>query len=207
MTGSSASNVKWAGCLAVLVCLSVAKSGCADIFTYTDDSGEVHLSNHAVDGREVLLLQEPKPVVAAPVSSTTTSAVLAAMPYAKLVDAAARKQHLDRALIHAVIATESAYNPKAISPRGARGLMQLMPATARRYGVSDVLDPNQNIQGGSRYLKDLLALFGNDLKLSLAAYNAGENAVVNHGNQIPPYRETQAYVAHVMERYRVLSKQ
>jgi len=203
MTWSPAPCRPLAAGLVALLCL-IARPGLADIYTYTDEHGEVHLSNHAVDGREVLLMQDPKPVQAAE-AGTGAGKELSAMPYAKLIDAAARKQHLDSALIHAVIATESAYNPKAVSPRGARGLMQLMPDTARRYGVSDVLDPSQNIQGGSRYLKDLLALFGNDLKLSLAAYNAGENAVVNHGNRIPPYSETQAYVTRVMTRYRLLS--
>lgn len=108
---------------------------------------------------------------------------------------------LDSALLHAVIAAESGYNPVALSPRGAMGLMQLMPGTARRYGVRDPFDPEQNLRGGSRYLRDLLQRFDNNIELALAAYNAGEEAVVRHGNRVPPYRETQEYVPLVLGLY------
>lgn len=177
----------------------------ADIYSFTDERGVVHLSNHATDERDVVLLKQPEPPPPAAPATQPNAAQLAAMPYAKLVDAAADRQHVDRALLHAVIATESRYNPAAVSPKGARGLMQLMPDTAQRYGVVNVLDPAQNIQGGSRYLKDLLERFNQNLGLSLAAYNAGENAVARYGNRIPPYRETQNYVAEVMSKYRQLT--
>ncbi|HYQ92338.1 MAG TPA: transglycosylase SLT domain-containing protein [Candidatus Competibacteraceae bacterium] len=108
---------------------------------------------------------------------------------------------LEPALLHAVISAESAYNPQARSPKGARGLMQLMPDTARRFGVSDPYDPTDNLQGGARYLRWLLDLF-NDLRLALAAYNAGEGAVQRYGNSIPPYPETRTYVQRVLEFYR-----
>ena len=104
--------------------------------------------------------------------------------------------------MHAVISAESGYNPLARSAKGARGLMQLMPATARRYGVENPLDPEQNIYGGAAYLHDLLALFGNDVKLALAAYNAGEGTVMEYGNRIPPYRETTQYVPKVLTYYK-----
>jgi hypothetical protein len=116
--------------------------------------------------------------------------------------AAARK--VDAALLHAVIQVESAYNRQAVSPKGASGLMQLMPATAQRYGVKNTFDAAENIDAGARYLRDLLDLFDNNLPLAVAAYNAGENAVLRFGRRVPPYAETRAYVPRVLERYRVL---
>jgi soluble lytic murein transglycosylase-like protein len=99
-----------------------------------------------------------------------------------------------------MIQVESNYNPRAVSPKGARGLMQLMPETASRYGVRSIFDPRENIDGGVRYLKDLLALFNSDLRLAIAAYNAGENAVQRF-NGIPRYTETQNYVKKVLALY------
>ncbi len=107
-------------------------------------------------------------------------------------------------LLHAVIQVESGYNANAVSPKGAVGLMQLMPATARRLGVADRHDPLANLRGGARYLRNLISLFGGDLSLALAAYNAGEGAVRAHALRIPPYPETIAYVAAVMRRYEAL---
>lgn len=124
--------------------------------------------------------------------------------YRSVVEQVARDYALDSALLHAVIATESAYDPRAVSPKGAVGLMQLMPETARRYGVSDLFDPAQNVRAGARYLRDLLARFDNDIALSLAAYNAGERAVIDRGYRIPPYKETIHYVPTVLARYRAI---
>jgi soluble lytic murein transglycosylase-like protein len=121
--------------------------------------------------------------------------------YRDLIQDAANRFQLDAALLHAVIHTESAYNPYAVSPKGATGLMQLMAGTAKRYGVKDRTDPRDNIEGGARYLRDLLVLFKNDKRLALAGYNAGENAVIRHGNNIPPYRETRHYVDRVLSLY------
>ncbi|MCP4702479.1 MAG: lytic transglycosylase domain-containing protein [Gammaproteobacteria bacterium] len=125
-----------------------------------------------------------------------------AHPYELLIRATALKTGVEAALLHAVVKTESAYNPDAISHKGAAGLMQLMPDTAKRYGVTDRSDPVMNLLGGARYLSDLLKLFNYDVSLALAAYNAGENAVIRYGNKIPPYRETREYVAKVMALYR-----
>ncbi|RKZ40322.1 MAG: lytic transglycosylase [Gammaproteobacteria bacterium] len=121
--------------------------------------------------------------------------------YQLLIEAAAKNARLSPALLHAVVQVESNYNPKAVSPKGAVGLMQLMPATAKRYGVTDRTDPIANLNGGARYLFDLLTLFNNDLSLALAAYNAGENAVKRYGNTIPPYKETKNYVKKVKKLY------
>jgi soluble lytic murein transglycosylase-like protein len=106
------------------------------------------------------------------------------------------------ALIRAVITAESAFNPYALSSTGAVGLMQLMPETAARYGVKDRLDPSQNILGGARYLSDLMRMFNNNMHLAIAAYNAGEGAVMKHGRRIPPYPETVAYVPKVLKYYK-----
>jgi len=119
--------------------------------------------------------------------------------YAALIKRTARRFKLRPELLHAVIRAESAYNPTAISPAGAIGLMQLMPATTARYKVSDPYDPAENVRGGAQYLRFLLKMFGNNLRLALAGYNAGENAVVKHGSQIPPYLETQQYVRKVVQ--------
>jgi len=121
--------------------------------------------------------------------------------YKDLVEEIAHETLVEPELLHAVIQTESAYNPKAVSPKGAVGLMQLMPGTAKRYGVHDRTDVSSNLYGGARYLNYLLKLFNNNLKLALAGYNAGENAVIRYGYQIPPYRETRNYVRKVLALY------
>jgi soluble lytic murein transglycosylase-like protein len=118
--------------------------------------------------------------------------------YRHLIDANAARYGLSPALLHAVIRTESAYKANALSHAGACGLMQLMPGTAARFNVNNVWDPAQNIRGGAAYLRFLLDLFDGDLRLALAGYNAGENAVKKYGNEIPPYRETQDYVRKVL---------
>jgi soluble lytic murein transglycosylase-like protein len=120
-------------------------------------------------------------------------------PIDELVKTTAKTHGIDPQLVHAVITAESNYDPTAVSPKGAIGLMQLMPATAERLGV-DPWNPRENVEGGVRYLKELLAMFG-DVSLALAAYNAGEGAVMKYGRQIPPYRETQQYVARVLNVY------
>jgi soluble lytic murein transglycosylase-like protein len=116
--------------------------------------------------------------------------------------AAAKATQVDAALIQAVISVESGYNPSARSRAGAVGLMQLMPRTAKRYGVKNRLDPAQNIHGGARYLRDLKLQFDDNLQLVLAAYNAGEGTVMRFGGRIPPYRETAAYVPKVLSTYK-----
>jgi soluble lytic murein transglycosylase-like protein len=120
--------------------------------------------------------------------------------YAELIRQAAKKFDVDPGLVRAVIAAESNFDPRAVSPRGARGLMQLMPATATRFGVTDVFDPGQNIAGGVRYLRYLLDLFEGNLVLALAAYNAGEGVVQSSGG-VPNFRETREYVDRVLARY------
>ncbi|WP_295444108.1 lytic transglycosylase domain-containing protein [uncultured Thiodictyon sp.] len=119
--------------------------------------------------------------------------------FERIINAYAQVYGLSPQLLHAVIRTESAYNHEAVSRAGAEGLMQLMPDTAARYGVKDSFNPVENIRGGAAYLHDLLKMFGQDMRLALAGYNAGENAVIRNGNQIPPYAETQNYVRKVLQ--------
>jgi soluble lytic murein transglycosylase-like protein len=122
------------------------------------------------------------------------------------VEKIARIYKLDPGLIDAVISVESAYDPEAVSNKGALGLMQLMPDTAKRFDVSDPLDPVANMHGGARYLRWLMDRFDSDLDLVLAAYNAGEGALEEHGNRIPPYEETRTYVARVRNLYEAKHK-
>ncbi len=115
-----------------------------------------------------------------------------------------KRNAVDPLLIYAVMHQESTFKRHAVSPKGARGLMQLMPPTARRFGVTSIFDPKQNIEGGARYLRFLLNYFGGDLQLALAGYNAGEGAVMKFGYRVPPYRETQEYVRRIGKRYSVM---
>jgi len=121
-------------------------------------------------------------------------------PYGDMIQSAAKKYSVDADLIFSVIAAESNFNPRAISRRGARGLMQLLPATGTRFGVKDIFDPAQNIDAGTQYLRDLMARYQGDLVLTLAAYNAGPGAVQRYG-RVPPYNETISYVRAIRKTY------
>lgn len=141
------------------------------------------------------------PKVIAPESPTAeplpaASEALAAGSLTEMIDAIARRNAVEPSLVHSVIKAESNYNPLALSPKGAQGLMQLIPSTARRFGVANSFDPRQNIEGGVKYLKFLIDLYQNDYRKVIAAYNAGEGAVTRYGG-IPPYAETVNYVYRV----------
>lgn len=191
-------NLKWLA----LVMFAFSTPVMADIFSYTDANGVTHFSN-VPDNRQYKLVVASQGSAGKPdIAAGGTSAPLnraGKSRFAPIVEEAARAHQVDPALLHAVITAESGYNPGAVSHKGAVGLMQLMPETARRYGVENSLDPAQNIQGGTRYLSDLLQMFNNNIELAVAAYNAGENAVIRHGYTIPPYRETLAYVPKVLK--------
>ena len=187
------------GLLGCLLLNSVAQ---ADVFVSIDANGSYVLSNVHRPGRTYeRVIHEP---TAAVVSLDQQPQMIAAQPYAELVAAAATDNEVPAALLHAVIRAESRYNADARSPKGAGGLMQLMPDTAREMGVKDVYDPKANIQGGAKYLKRLLTLFDNDIALAVAAYNAGPQAVLSRGGVIPPFAETQRYVPDVLRQYRRL---
>lgn len=201
----------------------------ADIYAFVDSNGVRHLSNVPNDPRYKLVMRTPayskqaaqsassfapsnlyNPGVAAqmqrnytpPAGRTRLSRVNEAnrQRFTSDINRIANQHGLDSALMHAVISAESGYNPWAVSPKGAMGLMQLMPGTAERFGVANPYDPMANMSGGARYLRWLLDKF-NDPRLAVAAYNAGEGAVQKYGNQIPPYQETQTYVVRVMGYY------
>lgn len=172
----------------------------ANIYTYMAEDGSVSLSNVPEDDRYKVLVGERGEAV--PGAAAPKGGLVRKAQYDRLVDQVARTYGLDSALLHAVISVESRYTPNAVSKKGAVGLMQLMPVTAKRYGVADALDPVQNLHGGAKCLRDLLKRFNNDVSLALAAYNAGEYAVVKNGYRIPPYSETVAYVPKVMGFYR-----
>lgn len=197
-----------------------ALPGYADIYLYSDPQGNAYLTNIPVNDPGYTLIRVtrvPKNIKAAGNSATKGQSNLLLSgkrrkkPFG--IDHANRKQYrphihriakqnrLDPKLMEAVISAESSFNPKAVSHAGAMGLMQLMPDTARRFGVSDPFDAVQNLQGGARYLRWLLDKFNNDRVLALAAYNAGENAVIQYGNRIPPYAETQTYISRVLDFY------
>jgi soluble lytic murein transglycosylase-like protein len=173
----------------------------ANIYAFTDEGGTVSLSNVPVDGRYKLMVtgsgepEKNRPGIAAGTFSNKSR-------FEKIINEVADAYGVDQALLHAVITVESGYIPSAVSRKGASGLMQLMPETARRYGVEDSFDPVQNLHGGAKYLRDLLKLFNSDVSLALAAYNAGENAVLKHGRRIPPFRETTLYVPKVLAFYK-----
>jgi soluble lytic murein transglycosylase-like protein len=189
----------------LLVVCAFQPQAAADIFGYTDANGVTHLSNVPTDNHYALVLKAPpEPVVRNPSSLTGPAGnwQARAASYSNLINHAAQKTAVQPELLRAIIAVESAFNPHAVSRAGAQGLMQLHPKTARRYGVGNAFDPEQNVHGGARYLRDLLHRYDNDLELALAAYNAGEEAVDRYGRQIPPFRETREYVPAVIRLYR-----
>ncbi len=172
----------------------------ADIYKYVDEEGGIHLTNvpSDVDARYVLLMRET------PVHFNLGKDI---NRYDDLIGKFAQKYNVDSALVKAVIKAESNFNQQAVSRVGARGLMQLMPATASLLRVDDSFHPEKNIEGGVRYLRYLLNVYNHNVRLALAAYNAGEGAVTKYANRIPPYRETQQYVERVMNYFEKYSRQ
>lgn len=176
----------------------------ANIYAFKDENGVTHFSNLPhLDKRFKLVYRIPTSLQLRPNAwSANGPKVVDIEKLVPIIANAARINGLDAKLVHAVIRAESGYNEHAISSRGAVGLMQLIPATAQRYGVVNSHDPTENISGGTRYLRDLLKMFNGDVELALAGYNAGENAVIRAGHRIPPYPETMAYVPKVLQFYR-----
>jgi soluble lytic murein transglycosylase-like protein len=190
-------------CAVALFLVGAGETARADIYSFVDSAGVTHFTNVPVDGRyRLLLATPPKERKARPENWLAKSS-----EFDRLIERAARSHAVRPELVRAVILVESAFNPRAVSSRGAVGLMQLLPATARRYGVADAFDPEQNITAGVHYLRDLLTRYGNNLELTLAAYNAGEDAVERYGHSIPPFAETRHYVPTVLRIYRSLLSQ
>jgi soluble lytic murein transglycosylase-like protein len=177
----------------VLVALS-ATSALAQIYVVTEADGTRRYTNEPVQGAKVFL-ETRYSLDAAP------ARYRGPVPYQREISDAALREGIDAKLVEAVIAAESDFDPRALSKKGAQGLMQLMPDTADRFGVANVWDPQQNIDGGTAYLGWLIDQFNGDLDNVLAAYNAGEGAVTRHGG-MPPYAETREYVDRVLSYYR-----
>ncbi|MFO1436180.1 MAG: lytic transglycosylase domain-containing protein [Gammaproteobacteria bacterium] len=174
----------------------------ADIYKYVDKYGRVTLTDTPDKHGNLKLVKSWKGWVSRSVDLHNNLLVHNREEYYDLIAEAAAKNKLPVELVHAVITAESAYQPDAISSAGAVGLMQLMPETGKRMGVSNRYDPVQNVHGGTRYLRFLMDLFNNNVVLAVAGYNAGENAVIQYGNKIPPYAETQEYVRRVVQYFK-----
>ena len=186
-------------------------AGWAQIYVGADSSGDgsIVLSNFKTDQTSVLLVEDAAAMTtAAPlkvsrgVGVRSGAQALPSVEIQQLVALVAKRVDLSPELLHAVIRAESRYDAKAVSHKGAIGLMQLLPSTGRRFGATDLYSAEQNVVAGATYLKWLMGLFGEDLELALAAYNAGEQAVIRAGRRVPPYPETQAYVRAVMASLR-----
>ncbi|MGD8421003.1 MAG: lytic transglycosylase domain-containing protein [Gammaproteobacteria bacterium] len=180
-------------------CMVSGQSAAVEIYKYVDSKGQVYLTDRPPNDKYRLIQKADKKLSMARINYQDKEANR--KRFAAKIAEVARRYEVPEALIHAVVAIESAYDPDAISRAGAVGLMQLMPATAKRYGVANRRNPSANLAGGTRYLKDLLERFDSNLELAIAGYNAGENAVEKFGNRIPPFDETQNYVRKVLQLY------
>jgi soluble lytic murein transglycosylase-like protein len=202
-----AAMAPWIRSLIVMAAVVAPGLARADIFAFTDPRGVTHFSNVPSDTRFKLLIAAPPDSAASPVAGRSVDWLARSAQYDQAIAGAAKANSIQAALVRAVIVVESGFNPRAVSKKGAVGLMQLQPATAKRYGVKQIYDPEQNIRAGAHYLSDLLIRFDSNLELALAAYNAGEEAVERYGRHVPPYRETMRYVPSVMKVYQRLMDQ
>lgn len=189
-----------------LLLAPAAAEAAVKIYSYVDADGQRHYTDMPDNHRYRLLLLSAH--------GTTESGdhydpllLARSAQYDLIIETAAEHASLESNLLRAVIVVESGFNSRAMSKRGAVGLMQLMPETAIRFGASDRYDPRQNVLAGAQYLRFLMDRFGSNVRLALAAYNAGEQAVDRNGGQIPPFSETQAYVPRVLKIYRMLEDQ
>ncbi|MEO9135194.1 MAG: lytic transglycosylase domain-containing protein [Casimicrobiaceae bacterium] len=212
--------------LIALSALLYAAATFADLWAYVDEQEHSHIANRQVDSRYQLFFKGETTLDVPNGPATARERAIDALAgtrlyerasdpalaqrFAFVIDENARANGLDPALVKAVVAVESAFDPRAISGKGAVGLMQVLPATGERYGVigdargttaDKLLDPAINVRIGTRYLRDLLAHFEDDLTLALAAYNAGEGTVATHNNRVPPFTETRDYVRVVQQLY------
>jgi soluble lytic murein transglycosylase-like protein len=191
---------------ALAVCTAPIGSASTAIYKYVDADGVAHFTDMPDSGRYELLDLSPKGLTRSGDHYDPRLLSLATR-YDALIEAEARSAAIEPNLLRAVIVVESGFNARAVSKRGAVGLMQLMPATAMRFGVSNRYDPRQNVRGGALYLGFLINRFRQNVRLALAAFNAGEDAVDRNSGQIPPYAETLEYVPKVLRIYQALAEQ
>lgn len=182
--------------LQIFLLLLIANPVCADIYRYEDDEGIIHFTDAPTDRRFKVFMRDLKKDKQLRTKLQLASSVNPA-EYDQIISSCASKYGVNPSLIKAVIHAESGYNPNAISRKGASGLMQLMPGTARSLKVSNSFDPKDNVEGGVKYLRFLLDTFHGDVSLAVAAYNAGLTKVAKYGG-IPPYNETRTYVNRVL---------
>lgn len=193
--------------LGVSALAMLGDSARADIFVYQIPGGSRIVTDHPLNNRDYRLVRQSRDSKGAGTlisSRKIQYAITDPAAYDRLIQRTASAHEVDAALVKAVMHIESGFNPHAVSDKGAMGLMQVMPDTAQRYGVEDLFDPALNVRAGVLYIKYLQKLFKNDTRLVLAAYNAGENAVLRHKG-MPPYDETQDYVRKVMKLHREYS--
>jgi hypothetical protein len=205
-----AGRLPWGLLLAGVLPLLAAGPAAGQVFRFEDADGVVYYTNNPCDPRYVRMAPgacpPQRPASDTPAAAPVTAAVAPApeggdaVTFTREIESTAARYGVDRRLVEAVVRVESAGNPRAVSPKGALGLMQLMPSRAAALGVAQPFDPAANLDGGVRHLRDLLGRYAGNLQLALAAYNAGEEAVRVHGG-VPPYRETREYVRKVLALY------
>lgn len=183
----------------IIAVLSFASASRADFYQYTDDDGVVHLTNVPTSARYKWMMEERHSILS---PANPAYRKISRQKFDEMIHSAASRHGIDPKLVMAIVKAESDFDHKAISKKGATGLMQLMPNTASLMGVKDINDPEENIEGGIRYLSKLLKMFNWQVPLAVAAYNAGENAVLRYG-AIPPYSETRTYVKRVLHYHKV----
>lgn len=183
-------------CITLLTLITTSSSLADEIYQFIDNNGVIHFTNVPVDPRYKSLKRFRK---------SSYRIRYTEREFHRIISEVAKKYNVNPALIKAIIKAESDFDPTAVSMAGAQGLMQLMPVTANRLGVSDPFDPRENIEGGIRYFKTLLDTFENDTRLALAAYHAGENNVLRYGG-LPPIPQTQEYVDRVIRYYKRYSQ-
>lgn len=191
--------------LILLTSLSFSFPVAADIYTYHNEDGQLYFTDKRMgDSYKLISIYRPQLTRQSTADYSLKKYKSNQKKFLPHIRYAAIQHRLDYKLLQAIIDTESAFNPQAYSKAGAVGLMQLMPNTAKALHVQNSWNPVQNIQGGAKYFRQMLNTFGQDVELSLAAYNAGPNAVKRAGNSIPNYPETKRYVKKVMQTYRKL---
>lgn len=195
---------QWTLCCAIVFVVLGIIPAAADIYKYEDKEGVLHFTDAPTDRRFKVFMRDIKKDRKLRTSFRLTGCVKDPKEFEPIINSCALEYGVDKSLVKAVIQAESGYNPNAVSPKGAAGLMQLMPKTAQGLKVSNSFDPAENIRGGVRYLRFLLDTFKGDVQLALAAYNAGLSKVAKYGG-IPPYEETRNYVAKVMSYQRSFS--